>query len=386
MAEPFVNIEFSDDPDAMAQGVYDYIRVRWPDWEPSDGNLETWIVLATSRLASEVASLASQASQEIFKTFGAQVAGIPPFTSASAQANTTWTTNDTVDHVIPAGTLVGIPNSNGDLIAFATVDDYKVVAGASVTTAGAVLLRAVDVGEEANGLTGTPVMISSLAYVVSVALVGSTSGGVDDEDPASYVNRLTEELQLSSPRPILPRDFQVLAKRVSGISRVVAVDGWKPADNTLNNERYIGIAVTDAAGEQPSAGVKTALETYLDGLREVNFVVKVGSPTYTNIDVVTTVRCYPTFTPSQVHDDVVAALQSYLSPANWGLPRFGQDERAWLNTTKVRFLEVAETINRVTGVDYIESVTVEGGVVDVNLSGVVPLTRADVITVTANGA
>lgn len=49
----------------------------------------------------------------------------------------------------------------------------------------------------------------------------------------------------------------------------------------------------------------------------------------------------------------------------------------------VRYLEVAEVLNRVDGVDYISTLTVNGGTANITLTGVAPLTLAGTVTGTA---
>lgn len=379
----FITIDIDRDAETLAEEAYDFIRTRWPEWEPADANLETWIIESLARLASEVAELTADVSLAILREFGETVAGVPPVDAVEATATTTWTMVDNMGYTIPAGTLVGIVGADDELIAFEVVSEVTVPNGSTSTAAGAVQLRAVEAGTNANDLTATPELIDALAFVSSIALVTGPSGGTDAESDEDYLDRLVEELQIMTPRPIIPEDFEVLAKRVSGVHRAKAIDGWNPADDTLNNERYIGIVAIDEAGADVSAGIKTEIDELLQELREVNFVVVVDSPDYTAIDVTVTATAYPTFDPAAVDAAVTDALEEYLSPANWGVPPHGETDD-WVNDDEVRFLEVAEAINRVAGVHYIDSLTVEGGTSDVALTGVVPLTQPGTISVTVN--
>jgi hypothetical protein len=61
------------------------------------------------------------------------------------------------------------------------------------------------------------------------------------------------------------------------------------------------------------------------------------------------------------------------------VPPYG-DQAAWINDTKVRYLEVAQVINDQEGVNYIINLTVNGGTVDVALTGTAPLAKPGVIT------
>ena len=113
------------------------------------------------------------------------------------------------------------------------------------------MLIAIEPGEDANDLTEPPELIDALDYVDSIVLDGATDGGVDAEEDADYLDRLRDELQLSAPRPILPHDFEVLARRVSlvwaGPSRSTATTR---CDSTYNNERMITLVGIDEDGDR----------------------------------------------------------------------------------------------------------------------------------------
>lgn len=385
----FVNLDISADREAMATRVYEAIALAFPGWEPAEGNLETFLVDNLAALYAEVVDLVSVVGEEVFGEFGRTVAQLPPIAAASATVTSTWTMIDDSGYTISPGTLVGVQAAGDNIVAFEVVTEVVVAPGDTATAAGAVTLRAVQEGDEGNELTGSASMIDALDFVASVALVGSTSGGADAEDPAAYLDRLRGELQLMSPRPILPAHFQQLALRNAAVARAIAIDGWDPADDSLDNERFVGLALVDEDGEGVATGVKDEVEAYLDAMREVNFVVAVGGPDYTDIDVAATVRCFTGFDPATVDATVTAAVTSYLQPYNWGRLTFGNQPTAdptWVNQKVVRYFDLVRLIEMQRGVDYIESLTVEGGTVDVNLTGVVTLTRPGTVAVTANAA
>ena len=306
---------------------------------------------------------------------------------------------DDAGYTIEAGTMVTVAESGSDDHAFTVINQVIVPPGDTLTEPGEVLIQAVINGEQANGLTGDPELATSvpdnyLGDTGGISLIDPTSGGADAETEEDYVDRLVEELQLMSPRPILTQDFAVLAQRNPSVHRAIAINGWDGTDT--DNERTVGLVLMDENGEDVSAGVKTEVEEYLESLREVNFVIYIGEPTYTPIFVTTTVRCYTGFAPADVDADVTAAITNYLDPANWGVktvsPSYGTN---WRNETVVRQTELVALVNDMSGVDYVESLTLgtstaPGGTADVTLSGDVPLTRpaetGTGISVTANPA
>jgi hypothetical protein len=244
---------------------------------------------------------------------------------------------------------------------------------------------AVEPGEAANGLTGVGTLVDTLAFVDDVTIVGSTAGGVDAETDDEYLARLTDELTLMAPRPIVPEDFEILARNIAGVDRAVAVDGYDPHTDTYDNERTISVAAVDEDGEAVSNDTQAEIEAYLEARREVNFEVHSIDPVYTTIDVVASVVILPGFDSATVLDMVEAALNDYLDPANWGRAQSGDGRfsRPWINTTTVGYLNIARTVLMVEGVAFIDTLTVEGGTTDVDLSGdPAPLTRAGTMTIT----
>lgn len=377
----YITVPIEADPDALVQEAVEFIQEQFPDWVPSDGNFETILLEAIGSMAADLNELASSVPSAIFRYYGQTIVNVPPIDESAASASTTWTMVDNAGYTIPAGTLVGIPSSDSadEFIAFETVDEITVAPGSTTTGAGEVVLQAVEPGEEGSGLTGTPTLIDSLASVSSIALVGETTGGTDGESDDDYISRLSQELTLLSPRPILPNDFAVLAKRIPGVYRATAIDGYNPTGPLTGQERTVSVALMDTEGAAVNGTIKTEVDDYLQAQREVNFDVFVIDPAATAIDVDFDAKCYSQFDPATVEAAAIAALEDYLSPAKWGQSPVG-DETDWLNTDKVRYFEVAEVLNRVDGLWYVTALTVEGGTSDVTLTGAAPVATPGTIT------
>lgn len=385
----FINLDIAPDAEAMAQAIYDYLSSSFPGWAPAAGNVETRLADGTAALYAEVADLMSVVGEEIFRGFGQSVVNIPPIAGAKATATSTWTAQDNAGYTIAAGTLVGLRAAGDSLLAFEVESEVVIPPGSTATAAGAVSLRALQDGTGGNDLAGPAEMIDALGWVDSVVLVADTSGGVDAETNTDYLNRLSEELSLMTPRPIVPRDFEVLARRNGSVHRALALDGWNPTAGTTGNERYVGLVLLDEDGADVDAGVKTEVEERLDAMREANFVVDVGAPTFTAIDVTATVQLHPGFDPTAVDAAVTDRITEYLQPYNWGTPNYSgltDPSVQWENKTVVRYLDIWSLIDNVPGVDYPTALTVEGGTVNVNLSGTVPVTQPGTIAVTALAA
>jgi uncharacterized phage protein gp47/JayE len=374
----YLDIPFESDPDALSELAFDYLKSVIINWQPMEGNLDVWILRATARIASEVQEIAGTVPTAIFRYAGANLFTLPPIDAVPANGTSTWTMRDNAGYTIPTGMLIGKRISGDILIPFQVTSDVIVPPGSTVTAAGAVAIEAINPGEEGNGLSGAFELIDSLAGVASIALVDITTGGIDAEEDDAYLNRLTLQLQLLAPRPIIPSDFAAMAMDVPGVYRALAIDGYDPVSDTYDNERMITLAAIDADGVAVSTQVKNDLKAMLEARREVNFVVNMINPTLNTIDVTYEVEAEPGFTDvADVESRVTAAIQDFLSPATWGLPGTG-DQVAWNNDTVVRYLSLATTIKEVTGVWHVINLTlaIGGGLQDslsVTMNGVAAL-------------
>jgi hypothetical protein len=159
------------------------------------------------------------------------------------------------------------------------------------------------------------------------------------------------------------------------------------AATQYNIERYVTVFPVDEFGQPVAGNVRLTLAAYLDSLREVNFVVPVVDPQYQMFDVQTTIVALPGTDKVALQAAVVGSLQTYLDPSKWGVP--ASDSQEWQNDTHLRYLEVAQVINNVLGVNYIVSLTTaihnaSPNVVDITMPGDVALPLAGSIVVTVN--
>lgn len=382
----YVNIPIETDPDAIVELAFDKMEeLSGGLWTPADGNLDVWILIACAHMAAEARDLASDVPTTIFRYLGSQIFGIQPLLGTNAVGTTTWVMRDGAGYIVPGGTVVGIRNADGDLVYFETISDAQVVG--STTTVVGVEIASIEETASANSLTGPTVeLIDSLDYVAGITLTVATHGGEDDEDDDAYIDRLTRNMALLAPRPILPDDFAQMARNIAGVYRAVAIDGYNPVDGTFNNERMVAVTGIDSSGAAISALVKTAVGLYLEANREFNFVVNMIDPTFNDIDVTWAATAYPQYDSNDVRTRGNQALKDYLNALAWGLLDSG-DALDWINQTIIEEYELATVLNNVQGLNRVTGLTFAktGNVLaqaPVNLTGVVPLPRAGAI----NGA
>lgn len=371
MSDYILPLPDPSDPDAAVQAALDYLQANIPGYEPSDGQLETWLLYAQAFMLSTLVDLAQTVPASIFRYFGASLLAVhlpylAPQEAVPATVTTTWTAIDTQGYTIPQGTLVAYQTAGDQLVGFTVDTDTVIPPGES--TADAVGLTAQVPGAAANGLSSAIVPVDDLAWVSSITATGQPAGGVDAETDDAYLSRLSDQLELLAPRPIIPVDFAKFALNVTGVARAMAVDGYNPTDSSTGNERMVAVAVANSAGTACTTGEKNDVQVLLDGAREVNFVVNVMDATYTTVDVAFTGNALDGFDAATVQAAAEAAVESYLSPANWG-PQYGP----WPAT--VRLLDVASVIAATPGFTFAVggTVTLNGSAADLSLTGVAPL-------------
>lgn len=365
----YIRVPMTVDVDELIDQARDRLAERFPGYVPQEGHLDWAVVEEMARMAAETADVAAQVPDEIFSVFGRELVKIGQIEGARAAGTARFTMIDDSGYNIPAGTVVLWRVSGDEHVAFSTTATLTIMPG---NLSGDVDVTADDPGEHANELGPGPAeLFEHFATVATVELVDSTAGGVNPETDEAYRARLSDELQLSAPRPILPDDFAVLARRTSGVHRALAIDGYNPADGTSGNARTVTLVPVDPDGQPVPAAVRDDLVADMQARREANFVVHTTEPTYTAVHIDFTVRRHTDALPDTVLGDTVAAVEEWISPANWG----GGDQSppVWADKPTVRYLELAAVLSAVSGVRFVEDLTINNGTADVALPGVAPL-------------
>lgn len=378
----YIDPPLETDPGELAADALDYMTANIPGYVPYEGQLDVWLINALARMVAEARDVASRVPTSIFRFFGKSILRLAPIEAVSAAALSTWTMKDALGYTVLAGTVIARETSGDTSVPFRTMADFTVPPGQ--TTIANIPVEAVEPGVAGNGIAaGSALPVDALEFISSIATTTTSSGGVDAETDEEYLDRLAAELELLTPRPVLPADFAVMARRVAGVERAVAIDGFNPADGTLNNERMVAVAVVDSLGNPLGTVVKDSVKSDLQARREINFVVNVIDPTYTAIDVTVTVKAKPGYDAAALDTAIENALNQFFSPARWA--GGNEDPPVWRDEKVVRYLEVAEVINQVEGVAFITTtgglfdLLVEGGRADVTMAGTAPLPTVGVI-------
>jgi uncharacterized phage protein gp47/JayE len=359
LAQPFFDLGslgLNVSPSTLLQQWLSSLQSSYPQYQPAQGNLEYVLAQIIAASAADLGQMCVSGGTELFRTFGTNLLQLPYQQGNPAIAVVTVTAQDTAGYTLPAGTQLTL-TSAGAPLGFQTSSALTIPNG---TTSGTVNVQAVQAGSLFNGAGAPAQLVSTLTWVAGISVTSVASGGTDPEDDTHYLNRLVQTLQLLAPRPITASDYATIAENFTPapgtdqeeVGRATAIDGYDPGSGTYGNEREVTVCVTDANGNALNSDTLTAIQGYLTGLREVNFIVNVVSPNYTTIYVACQIHPLTGFVGSSVQAAVQAALLSYLSPANWGLAPTGS--AGWTNYQTIYKSRLLATIQNVAGVDYVE--------------------------------
>jgi len=375
-------------PDDLAQAAFDSWAAQYPGWVPAQGNVEVVQMRALAAMIAELMSVAADVPASVFRAWGPFV-GIYPIEAVSAQISVTIATTTGYPPQIAAGTQFAIVDPTGQQTAW--------VLAASTTLAAspvAATLIAVQPGAAQNAYPATStIQLVDTVDPLGVSLVGVgavvatsvSTGGLDAETDDAYQARLSSELTLLAPRPILPVDFAILALSrpdISPVFRALAIDTYDPgtanggtsAGPATGISRCVTVVVMDASGGAPS-GI-ASLATWLDSLREINFQVFVMARILATVYVSYTVKALAGYATTDVQTAVNQAIEGYLSPLGFGVPPdAGAVTAGWVAQPLVRYQDVSAIISGTPGVDYYSALTIgtaasPTGTVDVTLDTV----------------
>jgi len=403
-SDEYDDLDLTLDAGTLAQTGIDHLEEQIPGWIASPANIETVLIEGIGQIAAELAESATIAPPEAMALMGQTIFGIPmqPGIEATGAATITFAVT-TPAVTIPEGTEITVPSPGGEDILFVTDRDISAPAGGGSFP---IMVIASEPGEDGNGCFGEGDMVEVVDGLETI-LVDPTDGGADPETPEDYLNRLTNLLSTLAPRPIIPRDFAIMASLVPGVGRVAVIDLYQPGTNdnqaplviegtpvlagagASNVARCVSIIVTGEDGAAPSQSLMHSVWLALDAQREVNFQVYVVPPKYTTIDLIATVVAYPNFALADVKANAEATIAGWLSPLGWGAPGGLADDPLYIGDNKIRIYEAVDYLNRAAGVWYVSTVQtrVSGGSyagTDLTLPGIAPLPLPGIITVTVN--
>lgn len=371
MSSFFIDLEIESDEQTLADEAIDRLKARWAGWEPDEGDMEVIQIETLSPMAADSARAAGKVPAAIFRAYGSKLVGEPYSSGSPATTTATFIAADMSAHTIDSGTEIDI-----DGHAF-TVDVSTDIASGAASASG-VSVTSREYGTEVNGLTGESVVnVSALTFLSDIVIEKATSGGTDPDDDNSYQESLSRKLLLQAKTLVTTRDFELWALDKDGVGRALAVH---------TGDRAVTVVTTDPDGEILATAIKNELIADFAQYRLVNTVLTMADPTYTTVNVTTTVKAYPGTDTADLQARIAAVLGELLSPGNWGRPK-AAEMPDWVLDNVVRANLLIDRIGDVDDVNYVSSISITGSAgsasgSDWTMAGTYALPRPGTFTVT----
>jgi uncharacterized phage protein gp47/JayE len=366
-------LDVETDPDAVVRQALDRIAARLEGWVPHSAAVEVIVSEELARINAVTRQSVQRVGDWILAEAGQRLYDIEREFGTAAGGTVEFAMLDDLGYVIPSGTRIAYHVSGSEQVEFATVESLAINAG---DTTGTVGVEAVEAGSHANGLgPGAVELLESLSAVDTVELTTQTSGGADPETLTEYLAKLVQRTRLLHITAIHASHFAVLAADTAGVHRALALDLYDPATPDQDVDGAVTVVPVDTDGLAVAGSTKSDVEAALDERRVLNVAVHTMDPIYTPVDVAATVRRQVDVDSATLASRCEQAIRDWLAPSRWADPAPDDDavDPAWTLRDTVRHLEAASVLAVVDGVDFVESLTLDGGTSDVTLSGDAPL-------------
>lgn len=370
---PYVDLSIFD---VTAQEVFDQalavVQERLPGVTLNEANMEAVLMEALAVEVSELVFAANRLPGTIVEVL-LRLYGISRDFGAPAAVNLRFTVADTIGHEIPAQTFVRLTLADGNVLDLRTDATVIIPIGSNTGTVYAIA----DTSTAApNGLpAGTPVeLLTSLAYVDSVVLADVPTGGRDEESAEGLLERGQALLQRLVSTLVTPQHFVAAAALTAGVVRAAAADNYNPTQvgSPGAHPGHVTVAVAGENGAPLNATQKAALLADLSAQALALLAIHIADVSVTNVNVTATVYALPGYTAPDIQAAITERLTEYLDPDTWPFGR------------PVYRNELISVIDTVDGVDRV--VNIDSPATDVSLSGIAPLARVGIVTITVQAA
>jgi len=246
-------------------------------------------------------------------------------------------------------------------------------------------------GTRGNVGAGTITQLrSSHVYVDRVTNPEAATGGGDEETVEDAVERGPTEQLKTRNRAVTAEDFETLTlESHTGIARAKTLPLFDPVQPTIEVPGVVTVIAMPKGGGALSQALRDAIRAYLDERRLVTARVYVNAPDYVEVAVQATVAKRPEANADDVRDRVERTLAEFLDPEFGGDPEKAatyvaglSDERGsgWEFGRAVYLSELYEVMERVPGVDHVESIAAPSAAVPLERDQL-PVSGAHAITV-----
>lgn len=346
-------------------------QLNLPGWVPREGNTEVVLMESLALETSEGVVAINRLPGAVLAAL-LLMAGVDKDFGAAPEATATFTLGDTLGHTIPAGTRLYLMLDDGSTVTFLVAPPDGLIIDPGDST-GTVEIIGDEFTAAANGIAAgvTLVMADPVPFIDSVALATDVADGRDPETDDEWRDRGVARLSRLSDALVLPRHFEAAALEDVAVARAVALDLWDGSGGAPGDDPgHITVAVLGDGGVALSAPAKAAIETSLEERAVAILDVHVIDVTIVTVPVAVQVHVADGFDSAEVTQAVEDAVTAYIDPLVW----------TWGGT--IRRFELVSLVDRVDGVDYVMTLTINGVAADYTVTGAASLPKAGVVTVT----
>jgi uncharacterized phage protein gp47/JayE len=369
----YVDLRVFDVPDQdLISAMIAYYGIVNPGWVPREGNTELLLMEAIALAIAENVATINRLPGAVVEAV-LHLAGVDRDFGAPATVTATVNIADGLGYTIPTGTRFYLPLATGTVVFLAQAPDTQIAPGNTSATIN--LISQINTAA-ANGVaSGTRLVLADQLSMVQTVLLSSTvANGRDPETDAAWRDRGVARLKRLSDALVVPAQFNAFIDEDVRVGRVMTVDLWDGSVGSPHtpgaDPGHITACVLDPTGLALATPTLTDLQAQAQAKAAAMLSVHVINATLDTITVVASIRTAAGFTSATVLASVVAAVRNYINPLTWtaGAP--------------LRHNEFVSVIDQVPGVDYVVTITLNGGSGDVAASAPKALPQAGTVTVT----
>lgn len=346
-------------------------QLNIPGWIPREGNTEVVIFEGTALAISEAITAVNRVPGAVVQAI-LLLAGVDRDFGAAPIASATFTVGDILGHTIPGGTRLYLPLDDGSTVVFLVEPPGLDIPPGSST--GTVSIIGDIFTASANGIaSGTALLMADpVPFVENVELASAIADGRDRESDNEWRDRGVARLSRLSDALVLVRHFEAAALERPEVERALAIDLYDPgeAGDPGDHPGHITVAVLGENGATLSTEAKDEIEQDLEASAVAVLDVHVVDVAIDTVPFAIQVSLKSGFTSGSVISAVQDAVAAYVDPLTW----------QWGSV--IRLNEMIALADRVDGVNYVGTVTIDGVAGNYTLTGAATLPKAGVVTVT----
>lgn len=330
------------DPQATFDAALAVLEALAPGARPRNGSVEAILLEAVATAnADTIYALNRVITLVVEGILG--LYGVPRYAGASAAGVVTLTLDGSRTLTVTAGQRLSEPSTGLVLLVTTTT---------SVTSATSIALpvHTEEPGGAGNAITvGTAVdLLDAIPYAVSAAVTTALTGGSDAESDAAYIDRVSARLARVTSSLVLPEHFTAYCVEDVRVNRATAIDLYEPGGTVGSDAGHITEYVYGYSA-QLSAEIREELRAAMHAISSSLVTIHVEPASLVTQAVTYEVTALAGYDPGDLETTIDAALTAWMNPNDWA---WGED---------IRQTDIIALLADVTGVDFVDAVTVPAG-------------------------